>query len=510
LLDDRRRRAAGVHLEGGAPVAKEGAASPGLAVRFWVTAPVARRARDAVRPTLAESTDRRILLVAGVAVLGFLPAVWAELANESAPTLGFWQAVQPGRIWAFLTSGVAGTLWEIRLVLIAVAAISTLLAAAAVFRPSPGAPRGRASLLMALGLLAGAGEMAVSSIPKTRPAPAAMARAVFTAVADVGHLLGAAVWVGGLVALVALVFVRLSASQRHAFWPAAIRRFSLAATISLGVMILSGLWTAWIHVGSPSLLVSTPYGERLLVKLIPVAALAGLGSFNLLWVLPRVGAIHRAGDGQPTLPAIMHHFRRAIVAEAVLGIAILLVVPFLSGSARSQDFQARAADLTQAKQAGSSVVRLKPSGSQVGFTDYDVWLFGARTSEVRLGFSSPQLGVPETDVVASAVDSDHYRVTGLYTPLAGQWKVRVAGAGAPGAVFDLKVFGAAPKLPKAPTPVVQTSTWVRGVSWVVAVIGPLLGANLVSQRLTARRARAAAASQHPSDSEAVLTGTPTP
>jgi hypothetical protein len=76
-----------------------------------------------------------------------------------------------------------------------------------------------------------------------------------------------------------------------------LRRFSVVATVCVGVMILTGLWTYWLHVGPPRLLVHTLYGETLLVKLGLVLALLGLGAVNQLWLLPRVQALRAAGAG---------------------------------------------------------------------------------------------------------------------------------------------------------------------------------------------------------------------
>jgi hypothetical protein len=192
--------------------------------------------------------------------------------------------------------------------------------------------------------------------------------------------------------------------------------------------------------------------------------------------------------------AALRHFRALVAAEVALGIAILLVVPFLSGSARRQAFEARAADLTQTRDAGGQAVRLRPSAAQPGLTDYDVWVAGAR-KRVTVTFSSPTLGVPGTEVVARPLGGDHYRVSGLYTPIVGTWRTRVAAGNGPAATFRLAVTATPVEPGKPPPPVVQASTWAWGAAELLAVLLAVGGATLTSRRLTRRRTSALAADQ---------------
>src|SRR5262249_22316966 len=149
-------------------------------------------------------------------------------------------------------------------------------------------------------------------------------RQVFTSALDWSHLLGASLWVGGLVGL-ALSVPLLSSHPSLPLGTAAtvIRRFSGVALVCVGVMIASGLWTAWIHVGDPSLLLTTLYGRTLVAKLVLVGVLIALGALNLLWLLPRLEAIQLSDPRHPSLLAIaLGHFRRVIGLEVVVGLAI--------------------------------------------------------------------------------------------------------------------------------------------------------------------------------------------
>jgi putative copper export protein/methionine-rich copper-binding protein CopC len=443
-----------------------------LSLRFLVTAPVLRKLAGA-RPQLGAAVDRHLLLTAGVTIALFIPATLLEFSEEE---LSLW-------------SGGDGTLRLIRFILTAIAALVVIPAAAAALRrdrvPSPG----RVRTVAAIGLAASVGELLARVIPTETPEE--WAREIFTDVLDWGHMTGASVWIGGLVALAVLGLTMrgLAAAERDGFWSATLRRFSVVATVCVGVMILTGLWTAWIHVGPPRLLFHTLYGETLLVKLILVLILVGLGAINQLWLLPRVNSIRAGGEDGSALAVTLRHFRGVVAAEAVIGLLVLLVVPFLSGSARKQEFEKQSADLTQtALASGGQEVRLRPSGAQPGPTDYDVWVPGV-DGGVAVSFSSRRLGVPPTEVPATSLGGDHFRVSGLYTPMVGDWRAQVLLEGAPAASFSLPVTAEYVEPESPPPPPVRGSTWAWGIAETIATILALVGAGFAAAWITRWRRR---------------------
>jgi putative copper export protein/methionine-rich copper-binding protein CopC len=462
-----------------------------LALRLFVTAPATRPAGEREEPSAAlAAVDRRLLLLAAAAILLFIPARLAELVNEATDKdagLGFWQSIRPGAISDYLTSGPDGTLYEIRLLLTAVAALVVVPVAAGALRRTWQHRPTLVGRVMLAGLVLGTAELVVRVIPTQAPrAGMGWPREIFTRAVDWGHMYSAAIWIGGLAGLALLrPSMRPRAGRPGELWPIVLRRFSAIATVCVGTLILTGLWMAWLHVGPPRLLVQTLYGETLLVKLILVLIVLAVAAANQLWLLPRIEAVRGDGGGS-TASIALRRFRKTVVAEVVLGMLILLVVPFLSGSARTQELQAKAADLTQARQAGGHVVRLRPSGAQPGVTDYDVWAPDAG-DRVSIAFSSTQLGVPETKVLATSLGGDRYRVSGLYTAIAGAWQARVETRRAT-ATFDLGVTTTPAEPEKAPPPTVAGSTWAWGIGELLAVLLVLGGSRYVARRLTRRRA----------------------
>ncbi|AXX27406.1 CopD family protein [Actinosynnema pretiosum subsp. pretiosum] len=102
------------------------------------------------------------------------------------------------------------------------------------------------------------------------------------------HVLGAALWTGGLVALVVLV------AHRRGLLAEALPRFSRLATAALLVVTATGIGTGLLELaaapggGLPGSLVTTPYGLLLVGKALCALALAGLGARIRWWLLPLV------------------------------------------------------------------------------------------------------------------------------------------------------------------------------------------------------------------------------
>ncbi|WP_446040178.1 CopD family protein [Streptomyces sp. SID1121] len=308
-----------------------------IALALLAAGPVARRIGS---DTLAAVTVR---LSRAAVVLGLLavPAVLTSLAHEAAADRAgkSGQAgYDYGAAWNALFDGTnAGRLSGLEVTLVLVGAV--LVAPLAVRRvaASPARP-----WLLSLGL--GAGAIALGTTKFPDEVPADWGRTTFETGMWMLHLLGGAVWLGGLAGLALLASSRVVApADRGAFWSPVIRRFSAAAMSCVAAVALSGLFLYWEHVDGPSQLLSTMYGRVLGVKILIFGTLLLLGVFNQFWLHPRVDALRAAGDERPLRTLLVREFPLVVTAEALLGAALLFVAPFLHGSARNQAFQADAA-----------------------------------------------------------------------------------------------------------------------------------------------------------------------
>jgi copper transport protein len=135
------------------------------------------------------------------------------------------------------------------------------------------------------------------------------------------HLLAVGVWVGGFLWLV--LGIRATAPEREDEKVAAVRRFSLLATVAIGVVGLTGLLRALTEVGSWDGLVDTSFGRTLLVKGALVAALAAIGAANRFRIVPGL----RAGRAKlQTLGATVRG-ELAVAIPIVVAAALLSELP---------------------------------------------------------------------------------------------------------------------------------------------------------------------------------------
>jgi len=108
-------------------------------------------------------------------------------------------------------------------------------------------------------------------------------------VADWLHVMAISSWVGSLVPLRFLLpkIIMLLDKKIHLKLEAAVvQRFSMFAVCCVGILILSGVYNAWLHLRTVSNLVTTPYGITLLFKLAFLAPMLGLGALGRYYVRP--------------------------------------------------------------------------------------------------------------------------------------------------------------------------------------------------------------------------------
>ncbi|WP_370584895.1 CopD family protein [Micromonospora sp. ANENR4] len=143
-------------------------------------------------------------------------------------------------------------------------------------------------------------------------------RAVVVA-ADVAHTVAAAVWVGGVLLLAALLLGRARLGVPTGAAEMAVR-FSVPATAAVTLTGVAGAALTLTILDRPGHLVSTGWGQVLLVKVALVAVVAVVGLYNSRRVVPRLD--------HPT-PEGMRRLRRTVLAEAVLMVAVLLATAVL-------------------------------------------------------------------------------------------------------------------------------------------------------------------------------------
>ena len=151
---------------------------------------------------------------------------------------------------------------------------------------------------------------------------------------DAVHLLATAMWVGGLVYLTLLMRSLSTADSevRARLLGAVVPRFSRMAQFCVITILLTGAYTAWIHMPSWGAFVSTWYGIALLTKILLFLPLLALGAVNLLVIKPqlRENLLEQGERALEGALGILKRFRPLVQTEVILGMVILLVVVFLT------------------------------------------------------------------------------------------------------------------------------------------------------------------------------------
>ena len=184
----------------------------------------------------------------------------------------------------------AGVVWSIRIATSAVIAVLALLYFVGAKRSadvqrmsssssSSSSPSSSAILLAVLA--AGAASIFSNSMLSHNSAATFLPSvAVF---ADWLHFMAVSAWVGGLFYFSAVLLNSIKSEKEgnSAYHLSVILpRFSLIATASLGIIGVTGLYMAWIHLQTLDSLFYTPYGNNLIIKLSAALPMVILGAYH--------------------------------------------------------------------------------------------------------------------------------------------------------------------------------------------------------------------------------------
>ena len=242
---------------------------------------------------------------------------------------------------------------------------------------------------------------------------------------DVVHLGAVAVWIGGVVALLA-VLPLLGRRDRVGV----ATRFSALALVAAALVAASGTVSGWQQVRTLEGLTSTTYGRLLLAKVAGFAVLVVLGWLNRARFVPLI---------ERTVGPLRRSLRiELVVAAVVLALtAALIHQPPARTSASDGPF-----DTTVEAEAGevlSATVDPAAAGAN------DIHLYFSDASGAPLAVDAVQVTAATTDVPprrlqVTPISTNHVTVAGASLPSPGTWTVEVTAvqAGQP-LVFTFEV-----------------------------------------------------------------------
>jgi copper resistance protein D len=242
------------------------------------------------------------------ALLSALLWFWLEVASMSGLPLKSAFAATAWRTVLFETQ--FGRVWQLRLGVIAAAFALVATGLAEV--------KARRTLISVLWLLSVVFLVSLAWISHA----AAASVCPLGLLGDMLHLCAVGGWIGGLVPLtIFLARVRAPFSLGETV-ARVLHRFSTLSLCCVSVLVVSGISNSWLLVGSVYALFTTPYGRLLLFKLTLFAILIGFGTRNRFLVKAKLLKA-------PACPDLLPQFRRNVLCEICLGVAVVAIVACL-------------------------------------------------------------------------------------------------------------------------------------------------------------------------------------
>jgi putative copper resistance protein D len=237
---------------------------------------------------------------------------------ERMSELSLGEVFAQGAVWTVLSETDFGSAWIVRF------ALAVLLATMLPWLDGP--RRTRSQRMRAAAVVVSAALIGTLAWAGHAAAGAGLEGAVHL-VADILHLVAAAVWVGALVPLALLLGAvrRDQGEAAVAVARAAVLRFSSLGVASVGTLVVSGSVNTWVLAGSVAALVETDYGQLLVAKVALFLVMLSFAAINRLWLTPRLAHAPKPA----VVPPAIRQIERNSLIEAGLGAIIIVIVGLL-------------------------------------------------------------------------------------------------------------------------------------------------------------------------------------
>ena len=280
---------------------------------------------------------------------------------------------------------------------------------------------------------------------------------------DLVHTVIVSIWIGGL-AYISYVFfpniknitktisenVQTSSIQQISVELLIVARFSVLATISIGIIGITGLFLAWLHIHTIDELLVSDYGRTLIVKLSIALPVIILGGYHQFWI-SRVSKIRHVEksygekpNGKKLRLKLQSSLKSTIKIEAIFMLFILSAASLLTvTSPPSQDHQMMHMD-TSDKLVSSDMrsnfveileiqgvpISLFISPFVVGFNNFTLNFLGeyqnvSELSNVFIEFKKADLSLSAINAKFERSNDTAYSTFGGYLSQPGEWDLKI-------------------------------------------------------------------------------------
>ncbi|HTZ85404.1 MAG TPA: CopD family protein [Solirubrobacteraceae bacterium] len=248
--------------------------------------------------------------------------------------------------------------------------------------------------------------------------------------ADVLHVLGASVWVGGIACLlIALPAAtrQLPSPERTRLLLATLARFSPLALTAVVTIAATGVAQAYIDVRSLHGLLHSTYGTLLLIKTGLLITLIALGWVNRERLLP---ALRRRLEASATPGEAGVLARRTLRAEITLMLVVLGVTAALVSYTPPID--AEAGPFSGSTTIGAAELELTVEPAEVGPNTIHLYLINRRTGtqftatkELTASASLPEKHIGPLALKPTPAGPGHYVFNAAVLSPAGKWHIEI-------------------------------------------------------------------------------------
>lgn len=350
---------------------------------------------------IARRRTRRVL-IAGWAL--FAIGSMAALVNQAwlaEPERGVF-----GRTWNVISDTRYGTIWLYRMAALVGFGVLSLLAIRYRSRPVEWIAAASAFTI----------PLSLSEIAHASAQTSGRGAAI---TADWIHLSAAMLWAGGLVYLI-VSGLQARRNNRETL-AALVPRFSVIAIACWLVLMLTGVYSAWLLVGSKDAATDTAHGKALIAKLMLLGAALLFAAANLLILSPRLSNM---------LPRTTNWFSRSVVIETLLVMTALLAVGRMVGLQPARDALShqQPAGITQALDASEHALTLSISPGQPGVNTYT--LSGSDIPsdpkvEGLLRLTRPGATAADKEIKLNRQPDGSFSGRGAELSLVGEWGIEV-------------------------------------------------------------------------------------
>ncbi len=248
--------------------------------------------------------------------------------------------------------------------------------------------------------------------------------------ADVIHVVGASVWVGGIACLLLALPAatrKLEGPRRTRLLLATLARFSPLALACVIAIAITGVVQAYIDVRSFDGLLHSTYGALVIVKVVLLLALIGFGWVNRSRILPALRRLAGRGESPGRGGAAA---RRSMRGELVVMVAVFGVTAALVSYAPPID--AASGPFSTTTSLGPAELEMTVEPARVGLNTVHIYLIDAKTGaqftatkEFMVTAKLPAKGIGPLPLKANLAGPGHYVLSSTVLSPGGTWQLLV-------------------------------------------------------------------------------------